>query len=66
MQDRPTIPSRPWRVIAEELSRETNPKRVLELSQELTRAIDEQSGTLTLLSQDGNSDVPVIKRNPNA
>ncbi len=38
------IPSRPWRVIAQELSQETDPKRVLELSQELNRALEQQNG----------------------
>jgi hypothetical protein len=34
--------ARPWRVIAEELSRETNQARVLELSRELNQALKEQ------------------------
>ena len=33
---------RRWQVIAQELSAETNPERVLELSKELNRALDEQ------------------------
>lgn len=36
------IPSRPWRVIAKELTTETNPARVLELSRQLNCALDEQ------------------------
>ena len=34
--------SRAWRVIAHELTHETNPKRILELSEELSRVFDEQ------------------------
>jgi hypothetical protein len=33
---------RPWRIVAEELSRETDPKRVFELSRELNEALKEQ------------------------
>jgi len=35
-------PCRPWEVIAQELSIEMNSERVLELSEELNRALDEQ------------------------
>lgn len=35
-------PSRPWRQIAKELVHETNRQRVTELSEELSRAVDEQ------------------------
>lgn len=44
MQDGKASPisSRPWRVIAEELSQETDSQRILELSFELNRALDEQ------------------------
>lgn len=38
-------PSRPWRVIANELSREKDPEKVTELAKELTQALDEQLGT---------------------
>ena len=34
---------RKWETIAQELCQETNPKRILELSHELTDAIDEQA-----------------------
>jgi hypothetical protein len=34
--------SRPWEEIANELTHETNPQRVVELSEELTRALDER------------------------
>jgi hypothetical protein len=34
--------ARPWREIAAEMSKEQNPERVLELCEELTRAMDEQ------------------------
>jgi hypothetical protein len=36
------IPSRPWRVIAEELTTETDPAKIIELSEELRRALDKQ------------------------
>jgi hypothetical protein len=35
-------PVRPWRVIAEELSRETDSQRVFELGEELNQALKEQ------------------------
>lgn len=35
--------SRPWQVIAEEIQNEANPERVLELSRELNRALEEQT-----------------------
>ena len=35
-------PFRRWQVVAQELTTEANPERVLELSNELTRALDEQ------------------------
>lgn len=43
----PTLPddpsaSRPWRVIAQELSAETNPGKVLNLSEELIRAVEKR------------------------
>lgn len=34
--------SRPWRVIAEELTAETNPVKIIALSKQLSRALDEQ------------------------
>ena len=34
--------SRPWKVIAEEVSREQDPARLTELIEELTHALDEQ------------------------
>ena len=34
--------TRPWKVIAEEVSREHDPKRMAELVSELNRALDEQ------------------------
>jgi hypothetical protein len=34
--------TRPWSDIARELTHESNPQRVIELSDELTRALDEQ------------------------
>jgi hypothetical protein len=34
--------ARPWREIAAEMSKEQNPERVLEMCEELTRAMDEQ------------------------
>jgi hypothetical protein len=46
MHDGKAIPARPWRVIAEELSKEMNVKKVHDLSMELTRALDEQLGKL--------------------
>lgn len=59
MQDnkaRLPISSRPWRVIAQELAGEPNPKRVLELCQELNRALSEQRGAWPSLG-DGAPDV---------
>jgi hypothetical protein len=44
-------------VIAEELSREFNPKRVLELSQELNIAL-EQQGTGSMQPSDGDAHIP--------
>jgi hypothetical protein len=35
-------PTWPWQDIARDLARETNRKRVAELSEELNRAVDEQ------------------------
>jgi hypothetical protein len=35
-------PARSWREVARELARETNRDRVVELSHELNRALDEQ------------------------
>jgi hypothetical protein len=40
--NQPTKPVRPWRMVAEELSRERDPKRVLELSHELNEALQQQ------------------------
>jgi hypothetical protein len=34
--------TRPWRVIAEELSREPDPQKTVALSKELNQALDEQ------------------------
>ena len=52
--------SRPWRVIAEELSRETDPVMVTALARELNLALDEQQACLNKhgslsLAGDGNS-----------
>jgi hypothetical protein len=44
------IPSRPWRIIAKELSIETNPNRIAELSQELNLALEDQFGKLSNVS----------------
>jgi hypothetical protein len=38
------IPARPWRDIAKELATETDQRRILELSIELSCALDEQFG----------------------
>jgi hypothetical protein len=46
--------SRPWQVIAKELSIETNSKRIFELAGELTNALDEK----------GHHTNPPIERNP--
>jgi hypothetical protein len=35
-------PARPWRVIVEEITRETDYRRVLKLSEELNRALAQQ------------------------
>jgi predicted P-loop ATPase/GTPase len=55
------FPARPWRVIAQELARETNPRRVIELSEELNRALAEQTSNLAKPFQDGSSTKPVDK-----
>src|SRR5215472_5119294 len=44
MEDGNAAPSHPWRLIAQELSKETNPKRVAELAHELNAALDQQIG----------------------
>ena len=36
---------RPWQTIAKELVAEKDPKKVLDLSEELTQALDQQSHT---------------------
>jgi hypothetical protein len=41
MSTPPEEPTRSWQEIAEEASRETDPKRLAELAEELARAIDE-------------------------
>jgi hypothetical protein len=38
-------PARPWRVVAEEASREYDPNKMAELMQELNQAFEEQSIT---------------------
>lgn len=42
----PPAPSRPWEIVAQELNRETNLKRLLELSEELNRALKAALGAL--------------------
>jgi hypothetical protein len=42
VSDHPAKPLRPWRIVAEELSCETDPKRVLELSHELNESLKQQ------------------------
>jgi len=42
VEDHPK-PERPWREIAEEVSTESDSEKVAELSQELIKALDEQS-----------------------
>ena len=39
-------PERPWRVIAEEVSKEVDPNKIAELSEELIEAIDRHTGQL--------------------
>jgi hypothetical protein len=45
-------PVRPWKEIARELAEETNRQRITELSHELNRAIDEQTGSRPVSSMD--------------
>jgi len=42
MPDRPPKPARPWRLIAEEVTRETDKKKLPHLIQELLQALAEQ------------------------
>lgn len=42
MPDRPPKPARPWRLIAEEVTREKDKKKLPHLIQELLQALDEQ------------------------
>jgi hypothetical protein len=41
---------RPWREIATQIASETDPGKILELSQELTRAIDKQIPSLSKIA----------------
>jgi len=52
------IRSRPWRVIAQQLSVETKAERISELCEELTNAMNEQLGKMNVPSQDGHSRIP--------
>lgn len=54
VSDQSPQPVRPWRVVAEELSRETDPHRVLQLGQELNQALKEQEFQI---SKDGRRSV---------
>jgi len=56
-----SFPSRPWRIIAQELARETNPRRVVELSEELNRSLEEPTSNLAKPFQDGSSTKPADK-----
>jgi hypothetical protein len=61
MQDgnaRLPIRSRPWRIIAQQLSVETKPERISELCDELTNAMNEQLGRINGPVQDGHSRIP--------
>jgi hypothetical protein len=61
MQDgnaRLPIRSRPWRVIAQQLSVETKPERITELCEELASAMNEQLGKINAPLQDGRSRFP--------
>jgi hypothetical protein len=44
--------SRPWRIIAGELSVEKNPNRISELADELIRALNGQLGNINVFLQD--------------
>ena len=50
----PTPPGRTWRVVAEELSRELRPERMLDLADELIHAFDAEK-TATQDSHGGHS-----------
>jgi hypothetical protein len=58
-------PLRPWKEIARELAKETNRQRVTELSSELNRAIDEQTGFSRPVSSRGVDAAEHGKRLPN-
>ena len=47
--------SRPWRIVVQELSQETNPKRVLELAEELNRAFAEEKYEIPASLQNGDA-----------
>ncbi|HKR33183.1 MAG TPA: hypothetical protein VJT08_22070 [Terriglobales bacterium] len=51
---RPVL-SRPWRIVVQELSQETNPKRVLELAEELNRAFGEEKYEIPASLQNGDA-----------
>jgi GAF domain-containing protein len=64
MQDgepRPPVASRPWEVIAEELSAEPNPKRALELAEELNRALENKRA-----GRDGKAHLADARPHPNS
>lgn len=42
MVDQPGLPVRPWRVVAAEITREQDPRKMALLLTELNRALDEQ------------------------
>jgi hypothetical protein len=51
-------PSRPWRLIAQELSVEGDHNKVTQLAEELTRALDEQLSRPNSSTQNGRVSLP--------
>jgi len=57
-------PSRPWRDIARELGAETNRKKAIELSQELSGAFEEQKGAAATRQEHGDASQPLTLPKP--
>jgi hypothetical protein len=63
MLDYPASPLRPWRQIAAELCRETDTRRVLELSKELDEALEVQTSIYKSASaKPAQADQPMGKK----
>jgi hypothetical protein len=66
MKDGPvsSVPPRPWRVIAQELSVQLDHAKISQLVEELNRAFDEQTGTTTRLADEHASPTRKPTDNP--